>query len=136
MRRGWPALALAVAALAGCAQQTAPDVMLITRDGSIPGAHLSLRVTDDGRVSCNRKPLVEVTSKQLISARGLAEDLSKPAKRHLRLAARPGSVLSYSVRTQDGTVRFADNSLPRRPAFSQVQLLARQIAQGPCRLAR
>ena len=110
--------------------------MLIKRSGSIPGGHLSLRVTDDGRVSCNRKPLVEVTSKQLISARALAEDLAKPAKRHLRLAPRPGSVLTYYVRTQDGAVRFADNSLPRRPAFSQVQLLARAIAQGPCRLAR
>jgi hypothetical protein len=110
--------------------------MLITRDGSIPGGHL-LRVTDDGRVSCNRKPLVEVTSKQLISARALAEDLAKPAKRHVRFAPRPGNVLTYYVRTQDGAVRFADNfAAAATGVLPSPTARARAIAQGLCRLAR
>ncbi|HEU4703782.1 MAG TPA: hypothetical protein VFS37_14980, partial [Conexibacter sp.] len=38
--------------LAGCGAAT-PDVFLLTRSGSIPGARLTLLVNDGGTVRCN-----------------------------------------------------------------------------------
>src|SRR6185295_4501961 len=50
-------------AVAACgAGAPAHDLFLVQRGGAIPGAKLALRVTDDGRASCNRGPLVEITS--------------------------------------------------------------------------
>ena len=135
-RAGTVALAAAVIAIVGCAQETPADVMLITRTGSVPGAHVTLRITDDGRVSCNGKPLVNITSAQLIEARALAEDLQKAAKRHLHLPPRPQSVFSYKVKLPDGTVRFSDNSRRNRTPMFQLAILTHRIAQRGCRLPR
>ena len=134
-----PAIALLAAAAGGlvaCGQQTPPDVMLITRTGSIPGARLSLRVTDDGHASCNRRPLVEITSAQLIQARALASDLAKAARHHVHLRPGPQSILTYTVRLEQGTLRFSDDSRGQGKPMFQLALLTRQIAQGPCHLAR
>jgi hypothetical protein len=129
-------LGASVAVLAGCAEQTSPDVMLVTRTGTIPGARLSLRITDDGRVSCNRGALREVTSAQLILARVQAKELADAAKRKLHLRPGAGSVLSYTVKLEQGTVRFSDDSRRQSKAMFQLAYLTRQIAQGACGLVR
>jgi hypothetical protein len=136
----WLPVALALLALggaiAGCATQTAPDDMLITRTGSIPGARLSLRLTDDGHASCNRGPLREVPSADLIQTRALTTALSGAGKRHERLAPQPDSILSYTIRLQSGTLRFSDNSRGQSTSMFKVAYLTRQIAKGVCHLTR
>ncbi|HEU4979437.1 MAG TPA: hypothetical protein VFT42_11110 [Solirubrobacteraceae bacterium] len=122
-------------AAAGCGAE-APDLFLLTRSGSIPDARLRLRVTDDGQASCNGRPLVEITSAQLIAAREVQRDATKLAKRGARLPPQRGSVLSYTLRTQDGSVRFSDDSLHQPPVLFRAAALARSIAQGACRLPR
>jgi hypothetical protein len=132
-----PALVLAVLALAaaGCGSE-ARDLFLVTRSGDVPGARLTLRITDDGRASCNRRPLVEITSAQLIAARESTRDLEDPAKAQLRLAPGPQSVFSYRVRTEEGSVAWSDDS-PRQPAvLFKLAKLTRDVAKGPCHLAR
>jgi hypothetical protein len=138
VRRG--ALAALLGALlavgaAGCGNE-GHDLFVVQRGGSIPGARLALRVTDDGRASCNRRPLVEITSAQLIDARELERDLGPLAKRGLALAPGPGSVLRYRVVLEDGSVRFADTSRGQTAPLFEVAKLTRDIARGPCRLAR
>jgi len=108
----------------------------MTRGGSIPGAKLHLSVTDDGHVSCNGGPLVEITSKQLIDARDVTRELSKPASKHVDLPAKSGSTLNYAFTIDKDTVRFADNSAGQDPAMYKAALLVRQLAQGPCHLPR
>jgi hypothetical protein len=134
VRRGALAAALAVV-LAGCGQPSAA-LFSVTRGGSIAGARLHLSVTDDGHVSCNGGPLVEITSKQLIDARDVARELTKPASRHVSLPAKPGSTLNYAFTIDKDTVRFADNASGQDPAMYKGALLVRQLAQGPCRLPR
>ena len=130
---------LAVAALAlvavGCGQPSA-DLFTITRGGSIPGAKLRLRVTDDGHVSCNGGKLREITSSQLIDARVVTRELSKPAKKHLSLPAKPGSTLDYAVTIDRDTVRFADNAAGQSAEMYKAALLVRELAKGPCQLPR
>jgi hypothetical protein len=133
------ALALALAALtlglAGCGTE-GHDLFVVQRAGSIPGARLALRVTDDGRASCNRGALVDITSAQLIDARELARDLAPLAERRLALAPGPGSILRYRVVLEQGAVRFADTSRGQPAPLFRVAKLTRDIARGACRLAR
>jgi hypothetical protein len=126
---------LAAVALGGCGAE-ASDLFVVDRTGAIPGAHLELRITDDGRASCNHRPLVDITSSQLVTARAAQTDLEKPAKAHLRLRPGAQSVLSYRVRTEDGTVAWSDDSARQPPVLFQVADLTRNVARGACHLAR
>jgi hypothetical protein len=137
VRRAGAAAALAVASLApaGCGSE-AHDLFLVQRGGTVPCARLALRVTDDGRASCNRRPLVDITSAQLIAARELQRDLEPLAKRRFALPPGHGSVLRYRVVLEDGAVRFADDSRGQPPALFRLAKLTRDVARGPCRLAR
>jgi hypothetical protein len=140
VRRRAAALAGAIAAavaLAACgAGAPAHDLFLVQRAGSIPGARLALRFTDDGRASCNRGPLVDITSAQLIAARELQRDLDPLAKRRFALAPGGGSVLRYRVVLEDGAVRFADDSRGQPPPLFRLAKLTRDVARGSCGLAR
>jgi hypothetical protein len=123
--------------LAGCgAGGPAHDLFLVQRGGAVPGARLALRVTDDGRASCNRGPLVDISSAQLITARELQRDLEPLAKRRFALPPGAGSVLRYRVVLEDGAVRFADDSRGQPAALFRLAKLTRDVARGPCGLAR
>jgi len=130
-------LAAATAALlvAGCGTR-APDLFLVTRSGSIPYARLTMRVTDDGFVSCNRGAERELPSALLLDARALERDLEKPAGRGVSLAPGQHSILSYSVRTADGSVRFSDTSRGQPLVFYRTAEFVREVAQRVCRLPR
>jgi hypothetical protein len=133
----WPAvLALTtVLALGGCGA-AAPDVFLLTRSGSIPGARLTLLVNDSGTVRCNGGAPRALPDKRLLDARRIAEDLSEEAQEDLSLPAPRGSVLRYRLRTEDGTVTFSDEDAGRRPEFAPVIVFARSVAQDVCGLPR
>jgi hypothetical protein len=135
MTRALAAAALAAIALAGCGDE-ARDLFLVTRSGDVPGAALTLRITDDGRASCNHKPLVEITSAQLITARDVARNLEDPSKQQLRLAPGSQPVFSYRVRTEDGGVAWSDDSARQPAVLFELAKLTRDVAKGPCRLAR
>jgi hypothetical protein len=129
------ALAALAIAVAGCGSE-ARDLFLVTRSGDVPGARLTLRITDDGRASCNRRPLVEISSDQVIAARESTRDLEDPAKAGLRLAPGPQSVFSYRVRTEEGTVVWSDDSRRQPAVLFKLAKLTRDVAKGPCHLAR
>jgi hypothetical protein len=129
------AVAVTAASAVGCGNE-ASDLFLVTRTGDVPGARLTVRLTDDGRASCNRRPLVDVTSAQLITARAAQRDLKDPAEAHLRLAPGRGSVFSYRVRSEDGTVAWSDDSRRQPAVLFALAKLTRDVARGPCRLPR
>jgi hypothetical protein len=143
MRRLRPvALAVGLAlGLAACGTPSA-DLFVVQRTGTIPGAQLNLRVTDGGQVSCDGGDLRDISSAQLIEARAILEGLQGkkdeqgPADRNLRLPPRPGSTLSYRVRSEDGTVAFSDNSLGQPQAFYRLAKLTRDLAREVCGRSR
>jgi hypothetical protein len=134
------ALALALAAaVAGCGGITAPDLFIVQRSGSGPHARLTLLVNEEGGVACNgvskrdgRK--LKLGDAALVEARAIQEDLKDPASEHLSLPARPGSVLGYFVRDENGYVRFADNSAGQPKVLRQLALFVLQAAQRVCGL--
>ena len=106
----------------------------MTRTAGIPAGDLRLRVTDDGRASCNGGPLVDITSAQLITARVARRDLDELGPRRLPPGRQP--VFSYRVRTHRTTVEWADDSPRQAPVLFGLAKLVRDIAKGPCRLPR
>jgi hypothetical protein len=109
-----------------------PDVFIVQRSGSVAGASLTLVVNDGGTVRCDGGPALPISDSQLVQARGIQEDLKEAAFKHLSLPAKPGSVLSYYLRDQDGTVRFSDNSPGQSKTMHELQALVLRISREVC----
>lgn len=121
-------------ALNGCTGITAPDLFLVSRSGTGPGAKLTLLVNEEGGVRCNGAKPLHLSGHQLIFAREIQEELEKPSSSHLALAPRPGSVFSYYVRDANGEVRFSDNSSGQPQVLHKLALFVLEVGQGVCHL--
>ena len=120
---------------AGCgAGESAADLFVIQRSGSTPHARLTLLVNEEGGVNCNGGATRHLADPQIVKADGIKEELEKPASSHLSLPPGTGSVLSYYVRDENGTVRFSDNSAHQPAVLHQLQLFVLQTAQQVCHL--
>lgn len=133
------ALTLLLAAsivVAGCGGIKAPDLFIVQRTGAGPGAALTLVVNEEGGVVCNgRGGTLKLSDSQLVEARAIQEDLREPASEHISLPPAPRSVLSYYLRDENGSVRFADNSAHQPEVFRRLALFVLQTAQRVCHLA-
>jgi hypothetical protein len=132
------ALVCAALVVGGCGGVLSPDLFIVYRSGNVPGAKLTVLVNEEGAVQCNPNPahpvIYHLSDAQIIEARTIQEDLHDPASRDESFPAARGSVLSYHVRDQHGSVRFADNS-PSQPAVTRrLAAFVLQVAQGLCRL--
>jgi hypothetical protein len=140
--RGAAALGVlaAVTLAAGCGGGiAAPDLFIVQRTGIGPGARLTLLVNEEGGVHCYEEPAhlgptLKLSDPQLVQARAIQEELKSPAEEHISLPARPGSVLSYYLRDENGNVRFADDSTGQPKAFRNLALFVLQVAQQVCHL--
>jgi hypothetical protein len=140
-------LAILAVSLAGCgASVELPDLFVVQRSGSVPGAHLTLVVNEGGSVRCNAVPgsstrparpgiARQLSDPQLVQARGLAEELQSPSTKHLSLPPRPGSVFRYYVRDAEGWVRFADNSAGLTSVLRHLAYFVLEVGQKVCGLA-
>lgn len=137
MRRAGLALAatLLLAGLAGCGTPS-KDLFLVERSGDVPGAKLTLLVSDDGSVRCNGAKPKNMGSERLIDARGIEHDLAEQATKRKSFPPGKASILRYTVRVEDGTLEFEDTSpgLPRD--LYQVAAFTRVLAKQVCGLAR
>jgi len=133
-RRALPLLLLLV--VTGCGVQS-PDLFAITRRGSLPRARATFVVTDDGYVKCAPKQKGrQIPDQMLLDARELKRQAATDAQSHRRFPPRPGSLLSYALRTQDGTVTWSGVSRPLPSRYFRLAFLTRQIAMGVCGLPR
>ena len=128
-------LALAAVVLGvGCGGIKAPDLFVVERSGDVPGAHLTLLVNEEGGVQCNGGAMLRLSDPGLVQARAIQEELNGPASKHTSLPARAGSVLSYYLREESGTVRFADNSASQLKVLRNLAMFILQTAQQICHL--
>jgi hypothetical protein len=124
----------AVVLTAGCGGVKAADLFLIHRSGSSPHARLTLLVNEEGGVQCNGGPVLKLSDHELVIAKATQEELQEAAASNLFLPPRPGSVFSYNLRDEAGTVRFSDNSAHQPGVLHQLQLFVVQTAQQVCHL--
>jgi hypothetical protein len=120
--------------LAGCGGVLSPDLFILYRTGTAPGAKLTMLVNEEGVVHCNGGPAGHLSDPQVIEARTIQEDLQTYAAQHESLPAARGSVLGYYVRDQDGSVRFADNSAHQPSVTRKLALFVLSVAQSVCHL--
>jgi hypothetical protein len=140
-RRGvlaaWVSIGLALVTLAGAGcGSAAPDLFAVQRSGTVPGARLTLVVSDNGTVRCNGGPGRQLPDPELLGARQLQRDLGKPATQGVALAPGSRSVFTYSVTTPGGSVRFSDTSPGIQPVFQRLAAFTREVARGACGLPR
>lgn len=135
----------AVLILAGCGQGGPPaDLFVVERDGTVPGARLDLRITDDGGAYCNGGDRGELTSEQLLTAREIRRALDGKrdedglASRNARFAPGPRTIFSFRVRSEDGVVAFTETSRGLPKELVQLVKLTRDVARAPegCDLSR
>jgi hypothetical protein len=136
LRSSVPVLLVAVIVLlGGCGGGVkAPDLFIVTRTGSVPGADLTVLVNEEGGVSCNRGPTLKLSDSQLVQARAIQEEVHDSAEKQLVLPPAPGLVFSYHLRDENGTVSFSDNSAHQPKYLHQLELLILEVAQGTCHL--
>ena len=127
-------LVAGVALGSGCGGVVSPDLFILYRTGSVPGAKLTLLVNEEGVVHCNAGSARHLSDAQIIEARVIQEDLEDPASQHESLPPRPGSVLGYYLRDADGSVRFSDNSLHQSAVMRKLAGFVLSVAQGVCGL--
>ena len=132
-RRAAAALAVA-AALAGCGSPPG-DLFAVERSGADRAARLTLVVSDGGSVTCNGRehPL---PARQLLAARELARQLTPQAQLDLDLPPGRGTVLSYRVRLEAGTVAFSDSSRPLPRPLVRLQQFTKDVAEQVCGIER
>ena len=129
------AVVLVALVLTGCGSPSA-DLFLVNRSGADRNANLTLLVSDDGTVTCNGGKRHEIPNDKLLDARKLTRALSPQAELHLVLPPRPGTVLSYKVRMEAGTLAFSDTSRPLPTEFAELELFTKSIAEDVCGLSR
>ena len=135
MRRAVLVLAAAAAlAVAGCGSPP-PDLFVVDRSGSDRNANLELLVNDGGSVRCDGRshPL---DADHLLAARQLERDLEPQAELGLELPPGPGSVLSYRVRMEGGTIAFSDRSRDVPRAFQRLAAFTKDVAEQVCGIER
>jgi len=125
---------LAALLLAGCGSPAA-DLFEVKRSGADRNANLTMLVSDDGSVTCNGKRHV-IGGETLLQARELRRRLSEQAVLNLELPAGPGSVLSYRVRLEAGTIAFADTSRPLPRSFTDLTVFTKTVSEDVCGISR
>jgi hypothetical protein len=133
-RRLAAALALGLA-LASCGSPSA-DLFEVERTGPDRNANVRLLVSDGGSVRCNGGKPKPLDAKRLLTARALARDLEGQAQLGLELPRERGSILSYRVRLEEGTISFSDRSRGRPPSFNRLAAFTTDVAERVCKLER
>ena len=136
-RSPWWALGaglVAAGSLAGCGGIKAPDLFIVQRTGTVPGARLTLLVNEEGGVHCNGGRTLKLSDPMLIEAREIQEDMRGPASKHISLPPGPRPVFTYRLRQESGSVSFSDDSSGQPRVFRRLALFVLQTAQRVCHL--
>lgn len=140
MRIGARAALAAVAALllgagvAACGTPS-PDLFVMKRSGTVPGAKLEMLVSDQ-TTRCNHGPVRPLTSAQILEARDILRELLDVQAGNVAVPkAPPAQIFSFAVTTEKGTLRYPDTA--QRPSIlPRLTLFVRRVAIDNCGLPR
>jgi hypothetical protein len=126
--------ALLAAAVTGCGTPS-PDLFVMKRDGTVPGAKLTLLVSDQ-TARCNDGPVKQLTSAQILEARDIRRELLDVQAGSVAIPkAPPAQIFSFAVQTEKGTLRYPDTA--QRPSIlPRLSRFVRRVAIDTCGLPR
>lgn len=125
---------LAGLAAASCGTPS-PDLFVVNRGGTVPGAKLTLLVSDQ-TARCNGEPTKPLTSEQILEARDILRELLlvQTDKRAIPRFG-PAQFFDFAVQTEEGRLRFPDTQ--QRPAvLPRLARFVRRVAIDTCGLQR
>jgi len=122
--------------LTSCGTQTSADLYLIKRTGKIPGANLTLLVTDNGSVRCNGGPPRPLPNDMLLQSRELTKQLAEDQSKPIPMIGVPNSIYDFTVTFGAGKVGWQDGNPYVPESFKQLAYLTRRIAKQVCGLKR
>jgi hypothetical protein len=133
-RRGAAALALAALALGACGTPS-PDLFVVHRTGTVPGARLDLLVSDT-TARCNKDAPRPMSSDQILEARDITKDLLEFQRGKTGVPpAPPAQIFRFSLRSEAGTLDYGDTT--QRPVIlPRITRFVRDLAIGLCGLQR
>lgn len=130
----WFMVAAAAAVALACGTPS-PDLFVVERHGTVPGARLTLLVSDQ-TARCNDGSPKNLTSAQIIEARDIRRALllvqtsGEPIPQ-----APPAQIFRFAVQTEEGTLRYPDTQ--QRPAvLPRLSRFVRRVAIDTCGLRR
>jgi len=125
---------VAAFAVAGCGTPS-PDLFVMKRDGTVPGAKLELLVSDQ-TVRCNDGPREDLTSEQILEARDIRRDLIEIQEGLVDVPkAPPAQFFTFAVTTEKGTLRYPDTA-QRPELLPRLSRFVRRVAIDTCGLRR
>jgi len=128
------AAAAAVLALSSCGTPS-PDLFVVDRGGTVPGAKLNLLVSDQ-TARCNDGPTERLTSEQILEARDLKRELLLvQADQGAIPRYPPAQIFRFSVQTEEGRLSFPDTQ-QRPEVLPRLARFVRRVAKDTCGLAR
>ena len=133
-RRRLAALAAVLASGAAACGTPSPDLFVVERDGTVPGARLELLVSDQ-TARCNDGPVKNLTSEQILEARDLRDALHEAQDELAGFKPPPAQFFSFTVTTEKGTVRYSDTT-QRPPVLPRLSRFTRRVAIDTCGLER
>ncbi|MDP2711078.1 MAG: hypothetical protein Q8O56_07650 [Solirubrobacteraceae bacterium] len=125
---------LGTGAVAGCGTPS-PDLFVVQRDGTVPGAKLELLVSDQ-TARCNDAPVTQLTSRQILEARSLRDELLRLQTGDEPIPpAPPAQIFRFAVETEQGTLRYPDTQ-QRPDVLPRLTRFVRRVAIDTCGLRR
>ncbi|MGD1050223.1 MAG: hypothetical protein ABR947_04050 [Solirubrobacteraceae bacterium] len=121
------AVALAVAA---CGSPAA-DLFAVARSGAVAGADITVIASGDGTVRCDGHRH-ELPDPLLLTAENLADEITTPASKALRLRSGPHPVYTYVVDTPDGVFSYSDDSPHQGKVLEQLQAWVLTVVRTVC----
>ena len=122
--------------IAACGTQRTSDLFLVKRTGKIPGANLTLLVSDDGTASCNGGPKKQMGNELLLEARELAAQLAKDQNKPIAAIGVVNPIYDFAVSSGAGGVRWQDGNPHIPDSFKQTAYFTRRVAKQVCGLTR
>jgi len=121
-------------ALASCGTPS-PDLFVVDRGGTVPGAKLSLLVSDQ-TARCNDGPTERLESGQIIEARDIKRDLLLlQTDKGAIPRYPPAQIFTFAVQTEEGRLSFPDTQ-QRPEVLPRLARFVRRVAKDTCGLRR
>jgi len=128
------AAAALVAAASGCGTPS-PDLFMMQRTGTVPGAELKLLISDQ-TARCNDGPAKDLTSEQILEARDIRRDLIDVQEGLVDVPKPPpAQIFTFAVTTEHGRLRYSDTT-QRPPILPRLSRFTRRVAIDTCGLPR
>lgn len=125
-----PACAALAVAVAACGSPAA-DLFAVARSGSVPGADVTVIPSGDGTVRCDGRRH-ELPDPLVLTAENLADEITTPASKALRLRSGPHPVYTYVVDTPDGVFSYSDDSPHQGSVLEQLQAWVLKVVRTVC----